>query len=199
MPPDYDIAFEDQVRECFGRVVYTHKTHERMADRSAATLRRYKVLQITLSALTSAGAIGVVVGEELWVEVATVCISFMTLFVAAYLKNFDPGAIAQKHRDAAAKLWNVRECYLSLLTDLPRLSHEAAVERRDELQAILSALYEGAPQTDGKAYEEAQRRLKEMEDMSFTADEIDCFLPLSLKRSGGRPKQTEVNQAEGKR
>jgi hypothetical protein len=199
MPPDYDIAFEDQVRECFGRVVYTHKTHERMADRSADTLRRYKVLQITLSALTSAGAIGVVVGEELWVEVATVGISFMTLFVAAYLKNFDPGAIAQKHRDAAAKLWNVRECYFSLLTDLPRLPHEAAVERRDELQAMLAALYEGAPQTDGKAYKDAQRRLKEMEDMSFTADEIDCFLPLSLKRSGGRPKQTEVNQTEGKR
>ena len=199
MPPDYDIAFEDQVRECFGRVVYTHKTHERMADRSADTLRRYKIVQITLSALTSAGAIGVLVGEELWVEVATVGISFMTLFVAAYLKNFDPGAIAQKHRDAAAKLWNVRECYLSLLTDLSRLPYEAAVERRDELQAMLAALYEGAPQTDGKAYKEAQRRLKEMEDMSFTADEIDCFLPLSLKRSGGRPKQKEVNQTEGKR
>jgi len=198
MPPDYDIAFEDQVRECFGRVVYTHKTHERMADRSADTLRRYKIVQITLSALTSAGAIGVVVGEELWVEVATVGISFMTLFVAAYLKNFDPGAIAQKHRDAAAKLWNVRECYLSLLTDLSRLPHEAAVERRDELQAMLAALYEGAPQTDGKAYKEAQRRLKEMEDMTFTDDEIDCFLPLSLKRSGGRPKQTEINQTEGK-
>jgi len=195
MPPDYDIAFEDQVRECFGRVVYTHKTHERMADRSADTLRRYKIVQITLSALTSAGAIGVVVGEELWVEVATVGISFMTLFVAAYLKNFDPGAIAQKHRDAAAKLWNVRECYLSLLTDLSRLPHEAAVERRDELQAMLAALYEGAPQTDGKAYKEAQRRLKEMEDMSFTADEIDCFLPLSLKRSGGRPK-TERSQSD---
>ena len=199
MPPDYDIAFEDQVRECFGRVVYTHKTHERMADRSADTLRRYKIVQITLSALTSAGAIGVLVGVELWVEVATVGISFMTLFVAAYLKNFNPGAIAQKHRDAAAKLWNVRECYLSLLTDLSRLPYEAAVERRDELQAMLAALYEGAPQTDGKAYKEAQRRLKEMEDMTFTDDEIDCFLPLSLKRSGGRPKQKEVNQTEGKR
>lgn len=48
MQPDYDIAFEDLVRECFGRVVYTHKTHERMADRCAATLRRYKMAQIAL-------------------------------------------------------------------------------------------------------------------------------------------------------
>ena len=188
MPPDYDVALEDQVRECYGRVVYTHKTHERMADRCAATLNRYKIVQIALTALTSTGAVGVIATSEAWIELATVIVSFLTLFVSAYLKNFDPGATAQKHRDAASKLWNVRECYLSLITDLPTLSREAAVKRRDELQAMLAALYVGAPQTNGKAYQEAQNRLKNMEDMTFTDEEIDCFLPLSLKRSGGRPK-----------
>lgn len=113
--------------------------------------------------------------------------SFLSLFVSAYLKNFDLGATAQKHRDAAAKLWNVRECYFSLLTDLPQLPRTSAVERRDELQASLAALYTGAPQTNGKAYREAQKRLQKMEDMTFSDKEIDCFLPLSLKRSGGRP------------
>lgn len=190
MPPNYDVTLEDQLRECYGRVVYTHKTHERMADRFSATLSRYKLTQITLTALTSAGAVGVVVTGEAWTEVATVVVSFLNLFISTYLKNFDPGATAQKHRDAAAKLWNVRECYLSLLTDLPKVSREAAVERRDELQEVLAALYIGAPQTDGLAYSEAQDRLKNMEDMTFTNEEIDCFLPLSLKRSGGRPKPT---------
>ncbi|GHC37122.1 hypothetical protein GCM10007291_43320 [Gemmobacter nanjingensis] len=188
MPPSYDIAFEDQIRECFGRVVHTHKTHERMADRCAGSLRVFKWAQITLSALTSAGAVGVVVKEGAFLELVTAALSFLTLLVAAYLKNFDPGATAQKHRDAAAKLWNIRECYQSLLTDLPKMPHEQAVERRDELQAMLAALYVGAPQTDGKAYEEAQDRLKNMEDMTFSDAEIDCFLPLSLKRSGGRPR-----------
>lgn len=190
MPPNYDVTLEDQLRECYGRVVYTHKTHERMADRFSATLSRYKLTQITLTALTSAGAVGVVVTGEAWTEVATVVVSFLNLFISTYLKNFDPGATAQKHRDAAAKLWNVRECYLSLLTDLPKVSREAAVERRDELQEVLAALYIGAPQTDGLAYSEAQDRLKNMEDMTFTNEEIDCFLPLSLKRSGGRAKPT---------
>ncbi len=188
MPLDYDLALEDQIRECYGRVVYTHKTHERMADRCADTLRVYKLSQIVLSALTTAGAVGVVVRDETWIEIATAVVSFATLFVAAYLKDVDPGAIAQKHRDAAAKLWNIRECYLSLLTDLARLPHEAAIERRDELQAMLAAVYAGSPQTNGKAYQEAQNRLKNMEDLTFTDAEIDCFLPLSLKRSGGRPK-----------
>ncbi|MCD1621099.1 SLATT domain-containing protein [Salipiger manganoxidans] len=188
MSLSYDLAFEDQIRECYGRVVYTHKTHERMADRCASGLRFFKWAQITLSALTSAGAVAVVVQERDSIEIATAALSFLTLFVAAYLKNFDPGATAQKHRDAAAKLWNIRECYLSLLTDLPKLPHNEAVERRDELQSMLAAIYVGSPQTDGKAYMEAQDRLKNMEDMTFSDEEIDCFLPLSLKRAGGRPR-----------
>lgn len=188
MPLEYDISLEDQIRECYGRVVYTHKTHLRMADICAARLKRFKLIQIILTAVTSSGAVGVVFTNETWVEWATVAVSFLTLFVSAYLKNFDPGSTAQKHRDAAAKLWNVRECYLSLLTDLPTLDRKLAVERRDELQRMLAALYEAAPQTDGKAYSEAQKRLQKKEDMTFSEEEIDCFLPLSLKRSGGRPK-----------
>lgn len=188
MRHDYDLALEDQLRECYGRVVYTHKTHERMADRLTATLTRYKVAQIVLTALTSTGAVSVMATDEAWIEIATVAVSFLTLFVSTYLKNFDPGSEAQKHRDAAAKLWNIRECYLSLITDLPETSREVVIQRRDELQASLAGLYLAAPQTDGKAYVEAQDRLKNMEDLTFTDGEIDCFLPLSLKRSGGRPK-----------
>ncbi len=188
MPLDYDFALEDQIRECYGRVVYTHKTHERMADRCAKRLSRFKIAQIALTALTSAGAVGAIIKHEVGLEYATAILSFMTLFVSAYLKDFDLGSTAQKHRDAAAKLWNVRECYFSLLTDLPTIDRKLAVERREELQTMLASLYLSAPQTDGAAYVEAQERLQNMEDLTFSEEEIDSFLPLSLKRSGGRPK-----------
>jgi hypothetical protein len=188
MRPDYDITLEDQIRECFGRIIYTHKTHERMADNCTTKLNRYKTAQLILTALTSTSAISVIFVNKSYLEIATALISFLTLIATTYLKNFDLGAEAQKHRDAAAKLWNIRECYLSLLTDLPTLDRPAAVERRDELQTMLAALYASAPQTNGKAYIEAQKRLQEMEDFTFSEKEIDCFLPLSLKRSGGRPK-----------
>ena len=191
MTVSYEITFEDQIRECFGRVVYTHKTHERMADRCARSLWIFKWAQIILSALTSAGAIAAVVQDGHFFDITTAALSFLTLLVAAYLKNFDPGSTAQKHRDAAAKLWNIRECYQSLLTDLPKLSYDKAIERRDELQAMLAALYVSAPQTNGKAYMEAQHRLQNMEDLTFSDEELDCFLPLSLKRSGGRPRPSE--------
>lgn len=64
MPPDYDLTLEDQVRECYGRVVYTHKTHEQMADLCTAKLGRFKVAQIAINALTSAGLVGIIVTNE---------------------------------------------------------------------------------------------------------------------------------------
>lgn len=179
--------FEEQIRECFGRVVYTHKIHEKMADQCAEKLVQFKVVQIVLTTLTSTGAVGVVFTEQTWVEYLTVGLSFVTLFVSSYLKNFDPGGTAQKHRDAAAQVWNIRECYLSLLTDLPNLSSDDARSRRDELQEALAAIYIAAPQTNSKAYMRAQKALKYNEEMTFSAEEIDCFLPLSLKRGKQKP------------
>ncbi len=177
-------TFEEQIRECFGRVVYTHKTHEKMAELVAAKLNFYSKALIALTGLTSSGAVGVFLTDQNWVKYATVILSFLTLFVSTYLKNFDLGGIAQKHRDAAAKMWNIRECYLSLLTDLPKMSQEAAKTRRDELQEALSAIYIAAPQTDSKAYMAAQQALKYNEEFTFSPKEIDCFLPLSLRRAG---------------
>jgi hypothetical protein len=177
-------TFEEQIRECFGRVVYTHKTHEKMAEQVAARLNLYSKTLIVLTGLTSTGAVGVFLTDEIGVKYVTAILSFLTLFVSTYLKNFDLGGIAQKHRDAAAKMWNIRECYLSLLTDLPKMSQEAAKARRDELQEALSAIYLAAPQTDSKAYAASQRALKYNEEFTFSTKEIDCFLPLSLRRAG---------------
>ena len=43
---------EGQLRECFGRVVYSHKTHEKCADMLLSRLARIKLWQIILSAIT---------------------------------------------------------------------------------------------------------------------------------------------------
>jgi hypothetical protein len=43
-------------------------------------------------------------------------------------------------------------------------------------------VYSGAPSTNYKAYTQAQKALKELEDMTFSDDEIDAFLPTELKR-----------------
>jgi hypothetical protein len=181
-----DALLEDQIRECFGRVVYTHKTHEKMADLCAGTLRRFKIAQIVLSALATCGVVSLFLTDDLLAKILTALLSFANLVVAGYMKGFDPGGTAQKHRDAAVLLWSVRESYQSLLTDLARgaLAASDATTRRDELQATVARIYQGAPHTNNKAYQTAQQALKELQDYTFSDEEIDKFLPGSLKRSG---------------
>ena len=107
------------------------------------------------------------------------------LVLNAYTKNYDLGELAQKHRQAACDIWIVRERYLSLITDL-RMGEkplETLQTERDELLGELHAVYEGAPSTTFKAYRKAQTALQEYEDMTFSDEEIDKFLPATLKKS----------------
>jgi hypothetical protein len=178
-------ALESQVRECFGRCAYTHKTHEKMAERGSRRLRIMKWGQIILSALTAGGAIGVVFERNSVVfPYATALLSVSLLIVNSYVKDLDPGKDAQLHREAASDIWNIREAYLSLLTDIrdPSCSMAQLRQRREDLQALLHKIYRSAPHTDGKAYGQAQDALKNREDLTFSDDEVDAFLPGPLKR-----------------
>jgi hypothetical protein len=183
--PDALKVLEAQIRECFGRVVYTHKTHSKEADRCAKTLRRFKVAQIVLSALTASGTVGVVFSDDFKLKLATALVSLLTVAVSSYMKGFDPGATAQKHRDAAADIWPIRESYLSLLTDIAsgNIDSENIRQQRDKLQERLAAIYRGAPHTTGESYGEAQEALKKNEEYTFSDAEIDQFLPKELRRS----------------
>ncbi len=181
-------VLESQIRECFGRCAYTHKTHERMADRSSKGLKYTKLAQIILSALTTGGAIGVIFSKEsIFFPYATAALSILLLILNSYVKDVDPGQLAQRHREAASDIWNIREAYLSLLSDLhdPALLVAELRERRDNLQSELYKIYKSAPHTDAKAYGEAQNALKNLEDLTFTEAEIDAFLPTPLKRKQG--------------
>lgn len=178
-------VLESQIRECYGRCAYTHKTHEKMAERSAASLRRFKWAQIILSALTTGGAVGVVFDRSsVFFPYSTAVLAITLLILNSYLKDLDPGQLAQKHREAASDIWNIREAYLSLLTDIRDASFALPDlrKRRDELQMQLHKIYRIAPHTDSKAYGKAQDALKNKEDLTFSDGEIDAFLPAPLKR-----------------
>jgi hypothetical protein len=189
---EYD-ALEAQIRECFGRVIYTHKTHSKMADSAARRLKVLKISQIVLSSLTASGTISVIFTDQFILKLLTALVSLGTVGLTVYMKGFDPGAIAQKHRDTAADLWPIRESYLSLLTDIvgKEESLTSIRERRNALQASLAAIYKGAPHTDKKAYGDAQIALQKNEEYTFSDDELDRFLPRSLRRRGRQIEEDE--------
>ena len=183
--PNSRTILEGQLRECFGRVVYSHKTHEKCADILLTRLSWIKLSQIALSAITTGGFIAALFGAGQCGALVGVMVSTALLVLNAYTKNYDLGELAQKHRQAGADLWIIREKYLSLLTDL-RMGEKPIERLQDERDALLDQLhtvYTGAPSTTYKAYRKAQEALKTLEDMSFSDAEIDAFLPNELKKN----------------
>lgn len=176
---------EGQLRECYGRVIYSHKTHEKCAEILLSRLARIKRWQIILSAITTAGFIGAVVGSGKIGAILGIIVSTFLLTLNSYTKNYDLGELAQKHKKTANDLWLIREKYLSLLVDLVMQEKplELLQQQRDELNEQLHVIYSGAPSTTSDAYKKAQEALKVSEDMTFTDKEIDAFLPKELKRN----------------
>ena len=181
---DLVTILEGQLRECFGRVVYSHKTHEKCADILLSRLATIKLWQIILSALTTGGFISTFFGAGSFGTGFGVVISTILLVLNAYAKNYDLGELAQKHKQAANQIWLIREQYLSLLTDLAlnRAKIETAKETRDKLLKELHDVYVAAPSTTFEAYKRAQKALQHSEDMTFSDEEIDAFLPKELHR-----------------
>ena len=148
---------DGQLRECYGRVVYSHKTHEKCADILIRRQGRIRLWQIILSAITTAGFVAAVFGAGKIGAVVGLTVSTVLLALNSYTKNYDLGELAQKHKQAANDLWLIREEYLSLLVDVAMREKplEAMQEQRDKLAEQLHAAYSGAPSTNSPAYQKA--------------------------------------------
>lgn len=178
------IILEAQLRELYGRIVWTHKTQEKCADILRARNHNMKIIQIILSALTTTGILITVFGENQIVGIVSAVLSAILFTLNTYFQKYDLGEIAQKHSESASDIWNIREQYLSLLTDLNSdiLNLEQVSEKRDELQNDLFNVYKGTPRTLSKAYKKATDALKINEELTFSKEEINNLLPMELRR-----------------
>jgi len=160
------------------------------ADQLNALHHRLKFGQIVLSALTAGGTIITLIGNDYKAKIASAILSSALLILNSVVKGYNHGEIAQKHVDAGNAVWDLRESYQSLLTDLAadRITFEAAMKRRDELQKAMGKINTTAPSTNSKAFAAAQKALKQDEEMTFSDKEIDNLLPGPLRRAKNKPE-----------
>ena len=188
---------EAQIRECYGRSVYTHTIHRKAAQTLLRRLGTVRLFQIILSALTTGGLIAAVAKLDARLAIGGTLASALLFALNLYVRDYDPGTLAEKHNQAAAQVWAVREAYMSLITDIRMGVDDLATlrKRRDDLQHRLHEVYEQAPSTDTKAYRDAQKALKYNEEHTFSPEEIDHFLPAQLQSTAlfSPPGETEVH------
>ena len=176
-------ALTAQLREAYGRTAYSHKVHEKDADRYFHRGRVVRTWKIVLSAVTAGGAATTALGEGVLGAALAAITSTVLLILTTYMKEVDLGEIAQRHSETATRLWDVRETYLSLLADLRdgTIDLQSARKRRDEIQEEVRTVYQNAPRTSEKAYKKAQEALQLNEELTFTEGELDRLLPPALR------------------
>lgn len=175
---------EDVVRESYSSVVWSHKIQEKQSDIYAEKFKRLETLNIGAASLTSVGIIAMIFTDPLWIKLASALVSFITVFITAYYKSFDLQKLVSSHKLTANKLIAIRDQYKVLLTEIKLQSDsvEKLLVAYTNLVEKTDAIYLEAPTTTDKAVNRASEALKIKKDNSFTDDEIDSFLPASLRR-----------------
>ncbi|MDQ0477101.1 SLATT domain-containing protein [Chryseobacterium sp. MDT2-18] len=178
------VLLESQIREIYGRVVYTHKTHEKCADVLKNRNDCLKITEIILSILTTTSILAVIFGDGKVFQFLAALFSTALLGLTLYSKDYNLLALAERHKQAALDILEIREKLLSLLVDIKigNIDIITLQETRNELNEQLVNTYRGAPKTINKAYKIASKALQENEEFTFTDQEIDKFLPESLRR-----------------
>lgn len=174
----------DVIREEFGRVAYTHKCHEKARELCTRQATISKWVNIVLNALTFGGVLTSITSESREFLFAALVFATLTAGYTLYQLSFNPAQEAAEHRAAAKSLLKIRDLYIHLLADIHgnALPPEEVRSQRNELSAQAQKVYLSAPDTSGKAYVLAQKALKKQEDLTFSDDELDRFLPSNLRK-----------------
>lgn len=177
-------TLENVVRDSYSSVVWSHKIQEKQSDIYAEKFKKLETINIGAASLTSAGIIAMIFTDPLWLKLVSALVSFVTVFITAYYKSFDLQKLVSSHKSAANKLIAIRDQYKVLLTEIKLQSDsvEKLLAKYKDLVEKTDAIYLEAPTTTVEAVNRASEALKIKKDNSFTDDEIDSFLPVSLRR-----------------
>lgn len=176
---------EDVVRHSFASVVWSHKIQEKQADIYSDRFKFLENVKIVVSAIASAGILTLIFTDPFWLKISTAILSIISTAIYAYGRSFNMQELILSHKTAANKLWNARERYKILLTEIrwQSKSVECLFDEYKNLSNDVGLIYQEAPNTTDKAVQKAKEALEIKKDNTFEDGEIDSFLPHFLKLS----------------
>ena len=183
MADQYNIL-EDAVRDMYARTVWSHKIQEKQADIYKTRYSWMETASILCASLTAVGILSTIFTGQLWIKIASAILSFATAFIVAYFKSFDLDALTKTHKEVANKLLILRNEITYLLTAI-KLKEKPIAELEDKYHELMdkaNEVYRVAPITTDKAVKLAKEALQVKGDNTFSTEEIDSYLPVSLQK-----------------
>jgi hypothetical protein len=180
----FQLTLLDHLRLAFGHVVYRHKAHAELARSRARRNRWIRGAEAFLIAGAAFASAAAAFGKGQGWMIASAILAGVTLLTLLVQLIFDLEASARAHAACAGRLWQIRERYRALLSDLSdgAVDADAARRLRDSLALELNAIYQDAPPADREAFEAAGRAAAD--EGALTDEQIDLYLPQSLQKAG---------------
>ena len=179
----FQLTLLDHLRFTFGHVVYRHKAHAEIARSRAQRSRWVRGTEALLMIGTAFTAVSAAFGKGQAFSIASAILAGLSLVTLVVHLTFDFDTSARAHATCAARLWQIRERYRALLSDLSdgAIDVEAVRRMRDSLMVELHAIYQDAPPADRAAFQAAGQAAAD--EGTLSDDEIDLFLPRSLQKA----------------
>lgn len=172
-------------RELYGRVVYTHLTHENerlIWTNKVAWMNR---INIALAGATTFFAIISATMKPAWAITTTALLAVVTVCFVMWQSNYDPATKEAQHRVAAKELLWLREQLLLLITNchITTCPQHEVEKQLGILTREVTAVYKFAPNTTPTAFGRARDAIQSGH-FTFSVEEIDAMLPTNLRKSG---------------
>jgi len=179
----FQLTLLDHLRLAFGHVVYRQKAHADIAHARARRNRWIRGAEALLIAGAAFASIAAASGRGQVFTIVSAVLATLALLTLIVHLTFDFDASARAHALCASRLWQIRERYRALLSDLSdgAVEVEAARRLRDALALEVHAIYQDAPPADREAFAAAGRAAAD--EGALSDDQIDLFLPRSLQKA----------------
>ena len=140
----FNLTLRDHLQLTFNEIIERHSAHSEKAHARARWGRCLRGSEAVLIGGVAMAAAGAAYGQGRVLAIAAASLACVALLILLVDLTFDFDASARAHAVCSAHLWDLRERYRSLLSDL----HDGALTladarlRRDRLMDELRAIYE---------------------------------------------------------
>ncbi len=173
----------DEVRQNYASVVWTHKIQEKQADIYHENYAKLETANIIAASATSCGIVSTIFCDNIWAKLIATVLSFVTITITAYFKSFDIKEMEKRNKEYANKFLVIRNRLLHIICDIHMKKGNVDEINKEYITIMneLNELYVVAPSTTQDAVERASEALKVNKEYTYTDEEIDNFLPPTLR------------------
>jgi hypothetical protein len=180
----FQLSLVDHIRFSFGSLVSAYQGHAEAAARLTRWAWYGRLFALVAGGLAAAASVTAALTSGPMVFVAPWIAGVAFTAFAVHLA-VDPERRAAAHRATAAKLWLCCERCRALLAEIHDQAIDAAavVVRRDALLEEVAEIFAQDPPGDQATYDIAKASLGGGQSRGFSDQQLDDFLPASLRRA----------------